>query len=91
MYGPGLPVAGEYSSSLSNGGEEIELQDALGETIHAFSYADSWHGTTDGKGYSLTVKNPKATDANDYSKGRRLVPQHVPRWIARTRELTILG
>ena len=67
-YGPGRPVAGEYSGSLSNGGEAIELQDALGETIQAFSYADSWYGTTDGRGYSLTVKNPRATDPNDYSK-----------------------
>ena len=67
-YGPGLPVGGEYSGSLSNGGEEIELQDALGETIQAFSYADGWDGATDGNGYSLTVKNPRATDPNDYSK-----------------------
>jgi hypothetical protein len=73
-YGPGLPVAGEYSGSLSNGGEEIELQDALGETIQAFSYADSWYGTTDGKGYSLTVRNPKATDPNDYSKSAAWAP-----------------
>jgi len=67
-YGPGLPVAGEYSGSLSNGGERIELQDALGAVIQNFVYADGWYSSTDGKGYSLIVKNPQTTDPNDYSE-----------------------
>ncbi|MBN2132607.1 MAG: lamin tail domain-containing protein [Sedimentisphaerales bacterium] len=68
-YGPELPVAGEYSGSLSNAGERIELLDAVGTTIHAFSYEDNWHKTTDGQGYSLTVTDPHGTDPNDLSDG----------------------
>jgi len=66
-YGPGLPVAGEYSGSLSNAGERIELLDAVGTTIHAFSYEDNWYKTTDGEGFSLTVTDPHGTDSNDWS------------------------
>lgn len=66
-YGSGLPVAGEYSGSLSNAGERIELQDALGATIQTFSYEDSWYGNTDGKGYSLIAEDPRSTDPNEWS------------------------
>ncbi|MBN2134002.1 MAG: lamin tail domain-containing protein [Sedimentisphaerales bacterium] len=66
-YGPGLPIAGEYSGSLSNSGEWISLQDAAGRTIQAFSYQDSWHKTTDGKGFSLTATNPGDTDLDNWS------------------------
>jgi len=66
-YGPGLPIAGEYSGSLSNSGEWIELQDAVGTTIQAFSYQDSWYKITGGKGFSLTVTDPHGTDPNDWS------------------------
>jgi len=66
-YGPGLPVAGEYAGSLSNAGERIELQDALGTTIQAFTYDDGWHKSTDGGAYSLTVKDPRGADPNDWS------------------------
>jgi hypothetical protein len=63
-YGTKLPVVGEYAGSLDNGGERIELVDAVGEVIQSFTYDDSWFKNTDGQGYSLTVKNPKATDVN---------------------------
>lgn len=66
-YGPGLPIAGEYSGSLSNAGERIELLDALGTAIHAFSYEDDWYKVTDGQGYSLTVTDPHGTGRNDWS------------------------
>ena len=67
-YGPGLRIAGEYSGSLSNAGERIELQDALGTTIQAFTYEDSWYAVTDGGGYSLTAKDPPGTDPNGWSQ-----------------------
>ena len=38
--------------------------DAAGTIIQSFAYDDSWFKTTDGQGFSLTVKDPKATDAN---------------------------
>jgi hypothetical protein len=59
-YGPGLPVAGQYAGSLSDGGELIELQDAAGAIIHSFRYKDNWFRTTDGLGYSLTIRYPDA-------------------------------
>lgn len=63
-YGPGLPVAGRYEGSLNNAGERIELTDACGTVIHNFSFSDSWFNLTDGMGFSLTVKDPQATDPN---------------------------
>ncbi len=59
-YGSSLPVAGAYAGSLSNGGERLELLDAVGTVIHDFSFKDGWFDTTDGKGFSLTVKDPRA-------------------------------
>ncbi len=64
VYGPGLPIAGQYEGSLDNGGERIELQDAAGYTIHKFSFADGWYDVTDGMGFSLTVKDPAGIDPN---------------------------
>jgi hypothetical protein len=63
-YGPGLPVAGAYRGNLSNGGEHIELRDAAGQIIHSFEFKDRWYGVTDGDGFSLTLKDPAATDPN---------------------------
>ncbi|MBN1505583.1 MAG: lamin tail domain-containing protein [Sedimentisphaerales bacterium] len=63
-YGTGLLCAGQYQGSLNNAGERIELQDAAGLCIQAFTYSDDWHGITDGGGYSLTVTNPAMADPN---------------------------
>ena len=56
-YGSGLPIAGEYSGQLSNGGERIILQspDSNNEVIQDFSYDDAWIPATDGSGYSLEI------------------------------------
>ncbi len=61
-YGPGLPVAGQYSGSLDNGGERITIRDAVGQIIHDFRYRDGWYDSTDGDGFSLTVKDPMTAD-----------------------------
>jgi len=63
-YGQGFNIAGQYIGSLDNGGEGIELQDVLGQTISEFQYDDNWYGVTDGQGFSLTVKDPAATEPN---------------------------
>jgi hypothetical protein len=63
-YGPGLPVASTYAGSLSNSGEQIELQDAAGQIIESFRFRDSWYDVTDGEGFSLALKAPAATDPN---------------------------
>jgi hypothetical protein len=63
-YGSKLPVVGAYTGSLDNGGERIELVDAAGQVIQSFVYDDSWFKTTDGSGFSLTVKDPKTSGAD---------------------------
>ncbi len=65
-YGQDFNVAGQYSGSLSNGGEKITVQDAVGHMIQSFDYDDSWYPTTDGDGFSLTLKEPLA-DPNSFS------------------------
>jgi len=60
-YGPGLPVAGQYTGSLNNGGERLRLADAAGEMIHDFAFRDDWYDVTDGDGFSLTLVDPIAT------------------------------
>jgi hypothetical protein len=62
-YGSKLPVVGQYAGNLNNGGERVELVDAAGQTIQGFVYDDDWFDTTDGSGFSLTVKDPKTSDA----------------------------
>ena len=56
-YGNNLPVYGEYTGNLSNGGERILLVDAKGNPILDFTYKDSdpWPTAPDGSGPSLQV------------------------------------
>ncbi len=63
-YGSNLPVVGEYAGSLDNGGEHIELVDAVGQVIQSFTYDDGWFKKTDGSGYSLVIRDPKVSDPN---------------------------
>jgi len=55
-----------YTGSLDNGGERIELEDALGQTIHNFRYDDDWYMGTDGEGLSLNIRDPENTNQNDW-------------------------
>lgn len=62
VYGTGLPVAGEYTGSLDNGGERVRLEDATGATILDFAYGDDdWYPSTDGDGRSLVIVDPHGT------------------------------
>ena len=65
--GSKLPVVGQYTGSLDNAGEQVELVDAAGEIIQSFTYADNWFKSTDGRGFSLTVKDPKTTGRDSLS------------------------
>ena len=58
-YGISMPVAGQYSGRLDNGGERLRLLDARGEEVLDFSYKD-WYPATDGGGYSLEVVDEQA-------------------------------
>jgi hypothetical protein len=55
---PGVDILGPYEGRLSNGGEQVVLEDAIGQTILDFEYSDSWRSITDGDGFSLTIIEP---------------------------------
>ena len=77
-YGPGLPVAGQYTGSLDDKGEQIELQDAAGAVIHSFRYRDNWFRATDGSGYSLTIQHPASTPVTSWSTPHAWRPSVTP-------------
>jgi hypothetical protein len=64
-YGTSINVAGEYSGSLSNGGEKIVLQLPLPleAAILRFEYNDTWYPATDGGGQALVIDEPLAHPA----------------------------
>ena len=59
---------GTYTGSLANAGEKIELQDRTNSTILEFEYDDAWYPTTDGQGYSLTIRSATSTDLTSWSR-----------------------
>jgi hypothetical protein len=65
IYRTSTNVAGEYSGSLSNGGENIilKLPWPLEAAILRFEYSDRWYPTTDGGGNSLMIYDPAAHPA----------------------------
>ncbi len=67
-YGSSVNVAGQYAGRLSNGGERIKLEDALGQTILDFNYKDNWYDITDGQGFSLTIRDSTNPDPNSWSQ-----------------------
>lgn len=58
-YGSAVPVAGQYSGRLDNGGERLRLIDAKGEEVLDFNYKDGVPAA-DGGGYSLEVVDEQA-------------------------------
>jgi hypothetical protein len=66
--GLNIPIAGEYTGNLSNGGERIRLEDALGGLILDFRYNDSWYVSTDGDGLSLELADALNADPNSRSE-----------------------
>ena len=65
-YGTQINIAGQYDGRLADGGERIQLEDAIGQTILDFSYKDGWYDGTDGQGYSLVIIDPFNTDPADW-------------------------
>ncbi|MDG2399362.1 MAG: CotH kinase family protein, partial [Akkermansiaceae bacterium] len=59
---PGTPIAGDYSSRLSNTGEWITLVDKDGHIIDSFRYNDiaPWPEAADGTGPSLIRNSPSS-------------------------------
>ena len=67
-YGNELYIAGEYSGKLDNAGERIKLKDVFDQTILDFEYKDDWFVSTDGDGFSLTIKDPYNPDPNSWGR-----------------------
>lgn len=67
-YGSGPDVAGVYTGSLDNAGENIKLVDAIGQTIHDFTYSDDWQTHTDGDGFSLTIVDANSIDPKSWAE-----------------------
>jgi hypothetical protein len=61
---PTVDIFSPYEGRLSNGGERIRLEDAIGEKIHDFEYKDGWRPITDGDGFSLNIIDPTNSDPN---------------------------
>jgi len=59
-YGTLANIAGQYSGILNNAGENIQLDDAVGEKVLNFSYNNSWYPITDGPGASLVIVDQNA-------------------------------
>jgi len=59
-YGTGIPIAGVYGGSFSNGGEAVRLLAGNNSAISQFTYATSgaWPGRADGKGSTLELISP---------------------------------
>lgn len=70
-YGTGLPIAGEYSGSLTDqGGEDVDLQLSDGTSLFTVSYSDSglWPFLADGDGASLELIAPTTVPPNQQNK-----------------------
>lgn len=65
-YGNLLPVVGVYTGNLDNGGEQLQIVDAVGENVLEFTYSDDWYKPTDGDGYSLVMLTPESTPLTDF-------------------------
>ncbi len=70
-YGPGRPVAGEYSGRFDNAGEHVVAVDADGQVVIDFTYGTQppWPQAPDGQGPSLEPVDP-AGDLNAPSNWR---------------------
>ena len=70
-------LAGEFVGAINNAGERIELQDALGQTIHNFRFKDGWYPITDGADFSLNIIDPTNPDPNSWEYAEYWQPSSV--------------
>ena len=56
-YGSALNVVGPFTGLLDNGGERLQIVDALGENILDFSWNDKWYPPSDGDGHTLVIRD----------------------------------
>ena len=73
-YGADVAVAGQYTGSLNNAGEQLVLEDATGQVICDVEFEDGWYDITDGQGFSLTAREALATAGAAWSQKRSWRP-----------------
>ena len=61
-YGTGLPIAGTYTGSLNNGGENVTLSYLVNSPVIDFTYDDDapWPTGPDGSGVPLILADPSS-------------------------------
>src|SRR5205085_12415316 len=66
---PPIAIVGDFSGSLSNSSDNIELNDNFGNPADRVKYYDSgnWHETADGGGSSLELRSPSMDNAKPES------------------------
>ena len=57
-YGDGFRILGPYASRLGNASDTLILTGPFGESVLDFAYSDRWQPATDGRGHSLTHRDP---------------------------------
>ena len=79
-YGQSINVLGVYTGNLSNGGEQIDLEDSTNSTVLKFNFEDgddlgeeAWPTEPDGDGPSLVVIDTQG----DYSDGANWMASSV--------------
>ncbi|MEM7314315.1 MAG: lamin tail domain-containing protein, partial [Planctomycetota bacterium] len=76
-YGTNVNILGQYSGGLANGGEQLELVDALGNQLLNMEYGDDdlWPESTDGVGATL-VWNGDVNDDTSLAAGKHFSWTH---------------
>jgi hypothetical protein len=69
-YGNGLPIVGEWTGALSNGGEQLIILASDLSEVQNFEYSDDWYAVTDGNGSSMEVVDTEG----DYSSASNWRP-----------------
>ena len=83
-FDPQVRVAGEYRGRFSNAGERVELVDAAGQTLVAFTYGDDapWPAAADGAGSSLVFldadADPELSESWSASGAQGVTPGRAP-------------
>ncbi len=77
FYGYSALVTGPYIGQLSNSGETIQLDDAVGEKIVSFSYDNKWYASANGGGYSLVLANDE-TGFDNLDQKSSWIPSFIP-------------
>lgn len=70
-YGGGLPIAGQYTGNLNNGGENLTLYTPAETVVRSVTYDDAppWPSAADGNGRSLIRRHPADSTGDSLAEG----------------------